>query len=132
MNWRGGVRSDISGVLLRADIEVIWDAQVTSFEEIGDKVHLHFANTTKHSTEVADLVIAAEGAHSPIRRQLNGVVAHAAGFNGIVGLIKKTADGSNDDLFEHELIHNAGVLCSGRGGKSASTLGDGSSTVSFS
>jgi hypothetical protein len=31
-------------------------------------------------------------------------------------LIKKEANGTNDDLFEHELINNSGVLVSGRNG----------------
>jgi 2-polyprenyl-6-methoxyphenol hydroxylase-like FAD-dependent oxidoreductase len=98
-------------------IEVIWDAQVKSFEEIDDKVHIHFVDSTKHQTEVADLLIGADGTHSPIRKQLTGDIARPAGFNAVVGLIKKEADGSNDDLFEHELINNSGVLVSGRNGK---------------
>jgi 2-polyprenyl-6-methoxyphenol hydroxylase-like FAD-dependent oxidoreductase len=99
------------------DIEIVWDAQVKSFEEIDDKVHIHFVDGTKHPTEVADLFIGADGAHSPVRRQLTGDVARSAGFNSIVGLIKKVPDGSNDDLFEHEMIHTAGTLASGRNGK---------------
>ncbi len=98
-------------------IEVIWDAQVKSFEEIDDKVHIHFVDSTKHQTEVVDLLIGADGAHSPIRKQLTGDTVRSAGFNAIVGWIKKEEDGSNDDLFEHELINNSGVLVSGRNGK---------------
>jgi 2-polyprenyl-6-methoxyphenol hydroxylase-like FAD-dependent oxidoreductase len=97
-------------------IEVIWDAQVKSFEEIDNKVHVHFVDSTKNQTEVVDLLIGADGAHSPIRKQLTGDVVRSAGFNAVVGLIKKEANGTNDDLFEHELINNSGVLVSGRNG----------------
>ncbi len=79
-------------------------------------MHIHFVDTTQHQTEVADLLIGADGTHSPIRKQLTGDTVRPAGFNTIVGVIKKEVDGSNDDVFEHELINNSGVLVSGRNG----------------
>lgn len=87
-----------------------------SFDEIDNKVLVHFVNSTKHSDDVVDLLIGADGIHSPIRKQLIGDEIHPAGFNAVVGLIKKEMDGSNDDLFEHELIKNSGTLVSGRNG----------------
>ena len=66
--------------------------------------------------EVVDLLIGADGIHSPVRKQLTGDEIRPAGFNAVVGLIKKESDGSNDDLFEHELINNTGALVSGRNG----------------
>jgi 2-polyprenyl-6-methoxyphenol hydroxylase-like FAD-dependent oxidoreductase len=99
------------------DIKIIWDAQVKSFDEIDDKIHVNFIDSTKHETDIVDLLIGADGIHSPIRKQLTGDTVHSAGFNAVVGLIKKETDGSNDDLFEHDLIKNSGVLVSGRNGK---------------
>ncbi len=98
-------------------IKIIWNAQVKSFDEVDDKVHVHFVDSTKHETDVIDLLIGADGAHSPIRKQLTGDKVRPSGFNAVVGLIKKEIDGSNDDLFEHDLIKNSGVLVSGRNGK---------------
>lgn len=112
-------------------IEVIWDAQVKSFEEIDNKVHVHFVDSTKHQTEVVDLLIGADGVHSPIRKQLTGDVVRSAGFNAVVGLIRKEADGNNDDLFEHELINNSGVLVSGRNGNTFSGKKDIKKKTSF-
>jgi 2-polyprenyl-6-methoxyphenol hydroxylase-like FAD-dependent oxidoreductase len=103
-----------TNIIYLLGIEVIWDSQVKSFEEIDDKIHIHFSD----KTEIADLLIGADGAHSPIRKQLTGDSVRSAGYNAVVGLIKKEVDGSNDDLFEHELIKNSGVLISGRNGKS--------------
>ncbi|CAF0921774.1 unnamed protein product [Adineta steineri] len=111
---RGDLRDALYQVCLREGIKIIWDAQVKSFEEINEKVHIHFIDETKHQTDIVDLLIGADGIHSPIRKQLTGDVVRSAGFNSIVGLIKKEADGSNNDLFEHELIQNSGVLASGR------------------
>jgi 2-polyprenyl-6-methoxyphenol hydroxylase-like FAD-dependent oxidoreductase len=54
------------------DIKIIWDAQVKSFDEIDDKVHIHFADSTNHETDIVDLLIGADGIHSPIRKQLTG------------------------------------------------------------
>ena len=97
-------------------IKVIWGAQMKSFDEIEKKVHIHFVDSTKHQDDIVDLLIGADGIHSPIRKQLVGDEIHPAGFNAVVGLIKKETDGSNDDLFEHELINNSGTLVSGRNG----------------
>lgn len=102
--------------MLYLDIEIIWDAQVKSFEEIDDQIYINFTDSEKHQTKTVDLLIGADGAHSPIRKQLTGDIVRSAGFNSVVGLIKKETDGSNDDLFEHELIKNSGVLVSGRNG----------------
>jgi 2-polyprenyl-6-methoxyphenol hydroxylase-like FAD-dependent oxidoreductase len=54
---------------------------VKHFEEIDDKVHIHFDDTTQHQTEVADLLIGADGTHSPIRKQLTEDTVRSAGFN---------------------------------------------------
>ena len=94
-------------------IKIIWNSQLKSYEEIDDKISLHFSD----KIEIVDLLIGADGIHSPIRKQLTGDEVRSTGFNAVVGLIKKEIDGSNDDLFEHELIKNAGVLVSGRNGK---------------
>ena len=48
---------------------------------------------------------------------MTGDSIRPAGFNAVVGVIKKETDGTNDDLFEHDLIKNSGVLVSGRNGK---------------
>ena len=114
---RPELRDALYQVCVREGIEVVWGARVKSFEEIDNKVHVHFVGETKHQMETADLLIGADGAHSPIRKQLTGDEAQSAGFNGIVGLIKKVPDGSNNDLFEHEYVRNSGVLVSGRNGK---------------
>jgi hypothetical protein len=53
---------------------------------------------------------------------LTGDTVRSAGFNAVVGLIKKEVDGSNDDLFENELITNSGVLVPGRNGEEDSLL----------
>ncbi len=45
-------------------------------------------------------------------------------FNAVVGLIKKEGDGSNNDLFEHELIKNSGVLLSVRNSKIDESFGE--------
>ncbi|CAF1480031.1 unnamed protein product [Adineta ricciae] len=111
---RAELRDALYQVCVREGIEVVWDARVKSFEEIDNKVHVHFVDETKHEMETVDLLIGADGAHSPIRKQLTGDEAQAVGFNSIVGLIKKVPDGSNDDLFEHEYVRNSGVLVSGR------------------
>ncbi|CAF1307560.1 unnamed protein product [Rotaria sordida] len=95
-------------------VKVVWDAQVKLFEETETKVYVHFVDETRHPVDIVDLLIGADGIHSPIRKQLTGDEIHPAGFNSVVGLIKKELDGSNDDLFEHELIKNTGALVSGR------------------
>ena len=87
---------------------------MTSFEETDNQVHVHFADEAKYPTEIVDILIGADGIHSPIRKQLSGDKIRPAGYNSIVGLIKKESDGSNDDLFEHDLINNTGALVSGR------------------
>ena len=94
------------------DITIRWDAHVTSFEETDNQVHVHFADEEKYPTETVDILIGADGIHSPIRKQLTEDEIRPAGYNSIVGLIKKESDGSNDDLFKHELINNTGALVS--------------------
>jgi hypothetical protein len=59
-----------------------------------------------------------------IRKQLTGDMVRSSVFNAVVGLIKKEGDGSNNDLFEHELIKNSGVLLSVRNSKIDESFGE--------
>ncbi|CAF1192496.1 unnamed protein product [Rotaria sordida] len=111
---RGDLRQALERVAIREGVKVVWDAQVKLFEETETKVYVHFVDETRHPVDIVDLLIGADGIHSPIRKQLTGDEIRPAGFNAVVGLIKKELDGSNDDLFEHELIKNTGALVSGR------------------
>lgn len=69
----GVYRRDLSAMLAApfSDTELMFDHEITSYEERDDKVIVHFAHG---GTETGDLLIAADGVYSAIRHQMIGEV----------------------------------------------------------